>query len=212
MIVRVKLCGLTRLEDVLLGAELGVDAFGFNFVEGSARRIAPELARDLCAALPPFVTRVGVFADEAPEVMETTARLARLSCLQLHGDEPPEACRAIAHPWYKAHRVGPDFLPESVSRYRSAACLLDAHVPGMQGGTGETFDWAVARRTAAYARVILAGGLTAANVGQAIATARPYAVDVNSGVESAPGKKDRRLLTEFMRCVREAARTLEAPR
>ena len=207
MIVRVKLCGLTRLEDVLLGVELGMDAFGFNFVEGSPRRIAPELARDLCAALPPFATRVGVFADEMPRVMEATALLAGLSCLQLHGDEPPETCRAISRPWYKAHRVGPDFLPESVSRYRSTTCLLDAHVPGEKGGTGATFDWRVAREASAYARVIVAGGLTPANVGEAIALARPYAVDVNSGVESAPGKKDRRLLTEFMGRVRDVART-----
>ena len=209
MIVRVKLCGLTRLEDVLLGVELGVDAFGFNFVEGSPRRVAPETARDLCAALPPFATRVGVFVDELPRVMEATALLAGLSCLQLHGDEPPDSCRAIAFPWYKAHRVGPDFQPESVSRYRSSTCLLDAHVPGARGGTGATFDWRVARMTSVYARVILAGGLTPANVSDAIALARPYAVDVNSGVESAPGKKDRRLLAEFMGRVRAVSRTME---
>jgi phosphoribosylanthranilate isomerase len=209
MIVRVKLCGLTRLEDVLLGVELGIDAFGFNFVDGSPRRVGPDLARDLCAALPPFATRVGVFADELPRVMEATALLAGLSCLQLHGDEPPEDCRAITLPWYKAHRVGPDFLPESVSRYRSSTCLLDTHVPGEKGGTGATFDWRVARMASAYARVIVAGGLTPSNVGEAIALARPYAVDVNSGVESAPGKKDRRLLTEFMGRVRDVARTTE---
>ena len=120
MIVRVKLCGLTRLEDVLLGVELGVDAFGFNFVEESPRRITPAQARDLCAAVPPFTARVGVFADQLPRVMEATALLAGLTCLQLHGDEDPESCRAIALPWYKAHRVREDFVPESVSRYRSS--------------------------------------------------------------------------------------------
>ena len=212
MIVRVKLCGLTRLEDVLLGVELGVDAFGFNFVEGSPRRVTPDLARDLCSALPPFATRVGIFADELPRVMEATALLAGLSCLQLHGDEPPESCRAIALPWYKAHRVGAGFQPESVSRYRASTCLLDASVPGEKGGTGATFDWKVARVASAYARVIVAGGLTPANVGEAIAVARPYAVDVNSGVENAPGKKDRRLLTEFMDRVRGASQTAEGSR
>ena len=209
MIVRVKLCGLTRLEDVLLGVELGVDAFGFNFVEDSPRRITPAQARDLCAAVPPFTSRVGVFADQLPRVMEATALLAGLTCLQLHGDEPPESCRSIALPWYKAHRVGPDFVPESVSRYRSSTCLLDAHVPGRKGGTGTTFDWTVARLTSAYARVIVAGGLTPVNVGDAIAAARPYGVDVSSGVESAPGKKDRRLLSAFMKRVREAAMNVE---
>ena len=209
MIVRVKLCGLTRLEDVLLGVELGVDAFGFNFIEDSPRRITPAQARDLCAAVPPFTSRVGVFADQLPRVMEATALLAGLTCLQLHGDEPPESCRSIALPWYKAHRVGEDFQPESVSRYRSSTCLLDAYEPGRKGGTGTTFDWSVARLTSAYARVIVAGGLTPVNVGDAIATARPYAVDVGSGVESAPGKKDRRLLREFMQRVREAVLRLE---
>jgi len=212
MIVRVKLCGLTRLEDVLLGVELGVDAFGFNFVEGSPRRVTPDLARDLCSAIPPFATRVGIFADELPRVMEATALLAGLSCLQLHGDEPPESCRAIALPWYKAHRVGAGFQPESVTRYRASTCLLDASVPGEKGGTGATFDWKVARVASAYARVIVAGGLTPANVGEAIAVARPYAVDVNSGVENAPGKKDRRLLTEFMDRVRGASQTAEGSR
>jgi len=209
MIVRVKLCGLTRLEDVLLGVELGVDAFGFNFIEDSPRRITPAQARDLCAAVPPFTSRVGVFADQLPRVMEATALLAGLTCLQLHGDEPPESCRSIALPWYKAHRVGEDFQPESVSRYRSSTCLLDAYEPGRKGGTGTTFDWSVARLTSAYARVIVAGGLTPVNVGDAIATARPYAVDVGSGVESAPGKKDRRLLREFMQRVREEVLRLE---
>jgi phosphoribosylanthranilate isomerase len=209
MMVRVKLCGLTRLEDVLLGVELGVDAFGFNFVEGSPRRITPAQARDLCAAVPAFTSRVGVFVDQPPRVMEATALMAGLTCLQLHGDEPPDSCRGIALPWYKAHRVHGDFVPESVSRYRSSTCLLDAYDPERKGGTGTTFDWTMARLTSAYARIIVAGGLTPLNVGDAIAAARPYAVDVNSGVESAPGKKDRRLLTEFMKRVREAALRLE---
>jgi phosphoribosylanthranilate isomerase len=209
MIVRVKLCGVTRREDVLLGVELGVDAFGFNFVEGSPRRVTPDQARDLCAAVPPFASRVGVFADELPRVMEATALLSGLTVLQLHGDESPKACRSIALPWYKAHRVTAEFVPQSVSRYRSATCLLDAHVPGKKGGTGATFDWTVARLTAVYSRVILAGGLTPGNVGDAIAAARPYAVDVSSGVESAPGRKDRRLLAEFMTRVRDAALRVE---
>ena len=209
MIVRVKLCGLTRLADVLLGLELGVDALGFNFVEGSPRQISVDQARDLCAAVPPFMSRVGVFADRPPRVMETTARAVGLTCLQLHGDEPPKTCEEIALPWYKAHRVGADFEPESVTRYRSSTCLLDANVPGALGGTGTTFDWTLARLTSAYARVIVAGGLTPLNVADAVAAARPDAVDVNSGVESAPGRKDRRLLSEFMSRVREAALRVE---
>lgn len=204
MIVRVKVCGITRLDDALAAVELGADAIGFNFVEGSPRRISAEQARAISMALPPFVTKVGVFADELPRVMEATALLSGVNCLQLHGDEPPEACAAIALPWYKAHRVGPRFDPESVTRYRSGTFLLDAAAPGLRGGTGRTFDWSVARQATAYGRVILAGGLTPENVGPAVAAARPYAVDANSGVESAPGRKDRRLLQEFIRRAREA--------
>jgi len=209
MIVRVKLCGISRLEDALLGVELGVDAVGFNFVEGSPRRVAPAQARRIGAALPPFITKVGVFADELPRVMEATALLAGLNCLQLHGDEPPEACAAIDLPWYKAHRVGPDFDPEIVKRYPSGTFLLDTRVPGRRGGTGRTFDWTVARQAAAFGRVILAGGLRPVNVAEAIAAARPYAVDVNSGVETSAGRKDHGLLREFVRRVREAASLLE---
>ena len=205
MRVRVKLCGVTRLEDVLLGIELGVDALGFNFVPGSPRRVLPEAARDLAAAVPPFVARVGVFVDEPPAALERTARMAGLTCLQLHGDESPEVCEAMPLPWYKVFRVGPDFTPPSVERYRSTACLLDAWAEDRRGGTGSVFDWKVARRLPAGMRVIVAGGLTPENVQEAIAAAAPYAVDVNSGVESAPGRKDRGLLSLFMQRVRAAA-------
>jgi phosphoribosylanthranilate isomerase len=208
--VRIKVCGITRLEDALLAVELGADALGFNFVEGSPRRLAAEQARAICAALPPFVVKVGVFADELPRVMEATALLAGLNCLQLHGDEPPEACATIALPWYKAFHVREGFHAEEVTRYRAGTFLLDAFAPDRRGGTGATFDWAVARLASAYGRVILAGGLTADNVEEAIASARPYGVDVSSGVESAPGRKDRRRLLEFMRRARAAAGRGEA--
>jgi len=203
--VRVKLCGVTRLEDALAAVDLGVDAIGFNFVDGSPRRVRPELARDIAASLPPFVARVGVFADERPPVMEATARLAGLHCLQLHGEEPPEICAGLALPWYKAHRVSPGFRPDDVTRYASSTFLLDAHVPGYLGGTGRSFDWALAAQAAAYGRVILAGGLTPENVGEAIRAARPYAVDVSSGVESAPGLKDIDRLRSFVHRVQRAA-------
>jgi phosphoribosylanthranilate isomerase len=204
--VRVKVCGVTRLEDALAAVDLGVDAIGFNFVEGSPRRVAPELARDIAGSLPPFVARIGVFADERPPVMEATARMAGLHCLQLHGEEAPELCSTLAMPWYKAHRVAPGFRPEDVTRYASSTFLLDAHVPGRRGGTGRSFDWSVAARAGAYGRVILAGGLTPENVGRAIRTARPYAVDVSSGVESAPGLKDIGRLRSFVRSARRAAK------
>ncbi len=205
MIVRIKICGVTRLEDALLAADLGADAIGFNFVAGSPRRVQPDLARDIGARLPPFVARVGVFADEQPPAMEATARQAGLQCLQLHGTEAPESCAGLSLPWYKAHRVTPEFRLEEVARYGSGTFLLDAHLPGLRGGTGRTFDWTIARRAAAYGRVIVAGGLTPENVKDAIAAARPYAIDVSSGVEAAPGRKDAGLLREFIRRARAAA-------
>jgi phosphoribosylanthranilate isomerase len=204
MRVRVKLCGVTRLEDALRAADLGVDAVGFNFVADSPRRVSPERAREIGAALPAFVTRVGVFADARPPSMEAAARTAGVHWLQLHGDESPETCATLALPWYKAHRVGPAFRPEDVARYGTRTFLLDACVPGLRGGTGRAFDWSVARRAAAYGTVILAGGLGPENVAEAIAEARPYAVDVNSGIESSPGIKDARRLQIFLRRVREA--------
>ena len=211
MSLRVKLCGVSRLEDALLAVDLGVDAIGFNFVAASPRRVTPELARDIAAALPPFVSRIGVFADERAAVMEANARMAGLHCLQLHGAESPESCARLAVPWYKAHRVTPEFRPEDVARYHAGTFLLDGHAPGMLGGTGKTFDWSLARRAAAYGRVILAGGLTPENVEEAIESGRPYALDVNSGVESAPGVKDPDRLEEFMRRVRAVARRGEEP-
>jgi phosphoribosylanthranilate isomerase len=208
MIVRVKICGITRLEDALLGVDLGADALGFNFVEGSPRRLDADAAAAIAAALPPYPIRVGVFADQPPETVEGVARRAGMHCLQLHGDESPESCARLALPWYKAHVVSPGFRPEDVRRYRAAAFLLDGYAPGQRGGTGRAFDWSVARRAASYGRLILAGGLTPESVARAIAAARPFAVDVNSGVESAPGIKDRRLLEGFMRKVREASLSL----
>jgi phosphoribosylanthranilate isomerase len=202
--VRIKICGVTRAEDALLAAALGVDAVGFNFAPESPRRVDAAAARALAAALPPFLTRVGVFVDADPDVMRATAREAGLHVLQLHGDETPEIGAALGVPWYKAHRVGPDFRPESVTRWGGGTFLLDAAAPDRRGGTGRVFDWEIARRAAAHGRVILAGGLTPDNVAEAIRTARPYAVDVSSGVESAPGRKDAALLRAFVANARAA--------
>ncbi len=203
MTVRIKICGITRLEDALLALELGADALGFVFAEGSPRRLTPEQGRGITAELPPLCARIGVFADEAPRAMEAAALVAGLTCLQLHGDETPETCRALTLPWYKAHRVGDGFDLERLRRFGGPAFLLDAAAPGVRGGSGRTFDWSIARQAAAYGRVILAGGLTPDNVEDAITAARPYAVDVSSGVESAPGRKDRRRLQLFIERVRQ---------
>ncbi len=205
MRVRVKVCGITRLQDARACVDLGVDAVGFNFVPGSPRRITAGRAREIGASLPPFISRIGVFADVRPPSMEAEARLAGIDWVQLHGDEQPEACAALTLRWYKALRVTPSFSPEDVARYASDTVLLDAAVPGVRGGTGRTFDWSIARRAGAYARVIVAGGLNEDNVEDAVRTARPFAVDVNSGVESEPGIKDRDRLERFMLRLRASA-------
>ena len=196
--VRVKLCGVTRPDDARSAVALGVDAIGLNFVTDSPRRVTPESALAIGKALPPFVLRVGVFADQPFELVVETVRRARLHCVQFHGEESPESCAAAPVSWYKAHRVGPAFRIEDVTRYAAGTFLLDTFTDSERGGTGRTFDWDIARRASSHGRVILAGGLNPDNVARAIATARPYAVDINSGVESAPGCKDADLVAAVM--------------
>jgi phosphoribosylanthranilate isomerase len=194
--VRVKVCGITNLEDALLSAEAGADGLGFNFWPRSKRYIEPDAAASIIAELPPSVTPVGVFVDEEPA-----------SIVQLHGDESPETASALAAQGFlvlKAFRVGKGFQPETLRRYEGVAgFLLDADVRGEKGGTGRTFDWSQAQAARLYGPILLAGGLTVANVNEAIRQAQPFGVDVCSGVEQAPGRKDHRRLREFVRLARE---------
>lgn len=161
--------------------------------------------------MPPLVARVGVFVDEEPWRVAQIARGVGLSAVQLHGDEDPAACAGLAPlAWYKAFRVGPSFRPEELSRYACTTYLLDGWRPDRPGGTGERFDWQRARGLSLYGRIMIAGGLTAQNVAEAIEQARPYGVDVASGVEYAPGKKDLDKLEAFVRAARAAERRIAA--
>ncbi|WP_275425789.1 phosphoribosylanthranilate isomerase [Salinicola halophilus] len=184
---RIKICGMTRESDVAAAVDAGADALGFVLWAGSSRAITSATLAELAVAATPFVTRVGLFVD--PSATEVEAALAHLDLLQFHGDESPEFCASFARPWIKALRMreGID-LRRAAERYADAgALLLDAYRPGVPGGTGETFDWA--RIPGDLAKpVILAGGLTPANVAEAVAQVRPYAVDVSGGVE-APGNR-----------------------
>ena len=201
---RVKICGLTRLEDVEAAVRLGADALGFNFWPGSRRYLAPARARELVRALPPFVTAVGVLVDPSREEALAAAAASGVQVLQLHGDEPPELCLGLGLPVLKALRVrGPESLA-LLDRYAGVACgfLLDADSAGY-GGSGLTFDWGLAARAAARVPVVLAGGLTPANVAAAVRAVRPWGVDVASGVESAPGLKDHDLMARFVRAAKE---------
>ncbi|WP_444984225.1 phosphoribosylanthranilate isomerase [Halomonas mongoliensis] len=194
---RVKLCGLTRPEDVDAAVAAGADALGFVLWPGSRRAVDEALLAELAERVPAFVTRVGLFVDQDPALIERCA--THLDLLQFHGEEPPALCDGFRRPWIKALRMRDDLdLSAAAEAYRGArALLLDAYRPGVPGGTGETFDWS--RIPAGLAKpVILAGGLNADNVAEAIATVAPFAVDVSGGVEAAPGIKDAERMAAFM--------------
>ena len=185
----VKICGITRAEDADAAVEAGADAVGFVFWPKSPRFIDPFRARAIVAALPPFVTAVGLFVNQDAEYVNGVASLVRLGAVQLHGDESPADAARIQRPVLKA--LGMNGAAPLASWPRRFTVLLDAHDPDRRGGTGRTIDWTAAAAVAAERRTILAGGLTPENVGAAIARVRPFGVDISSGVEQAPGIKDR---------------------
>jgi phosphoribosylanthranilate isomerase len=190
-VTRVKICGVTRAEDARLAAELGAAAIGFIFWPASPRCIDPAAAGEIAASLPPLVTTVGVFVDQPIDDVLRIARQARLSAIQLHGSESMAYAQRVLQPVIKAVAVGADFVPESVDAYPpEVTILMDADDPVRRGGTGRTIDWSAAAAVAARRPVFLSGGLNPSNVAEAIARVRPYAVDISSGVESAPGIKD----------------------
>jgi phosphoribosylanthranilate isomerase len=200
---RVKVCGITTLEDALRAADLGADALGFIFYPKSPRYISPPEAAEIIRGLPPFVASVGVFVDCPTDEIDSIAATCSLTAAQLHGSETPEFCDQFRMKVIKAFRVRDARLPPEIDRYRTDAILLDAFVEGSPGGTGRTFAWEVAREAKRFGRVILAGGLNCENIRDAIETVRPYAVDVSSGVETAPGKKDPVRLAEFLKKAKE---------
>lgn len=215
MRTRVKICGITRIEDGVVAARAGADAIGLNFWAGTARAVTPEQARTIVAALPPFVTAVGLFVDPTTdEVREVLARVP-LAMLQFHGDEPPALCRAFGRPYLKARAAVPGVdLLESLAPYDDAAgWLVDAppHA-GIPGGTGKVFDWSLVPPRLARP-LVLSGGLTVDNVADAIRRVEPWAVDVSSGVEARDasgalqkGIKDAARIAAFVEKVRHAAR------
>jgi phosphoribosylanthranilate isomerase len=197
--IRVKICGITNVEDALQAAACGADALGLVFYEKSPRCLSPEVARQIIAELPPFVTAVGLFVNETPERIRQVAGFCGLDIIQLHGDEGPADCDYAPRRVVKALRVKEAASLDSHAAYAVSALLLDAWVAGTYGGTGERFNWELAAGVARQRPVILAGGLTAENVAAAVRTVRPYGVDVSSGVEAAPGKKDPAKVEAFIR-------------
>ena len=191
MTAKVKICGITRLEDAQTAAEAGADALGFMFYEASPRRIAYESAAKIIRELPPFLARVGVFVNPSPDDVRRAIQECRIDTLQFHGEETPEFCAQFGLRVIKAFRVRDEASLRELAGYAGATCLLDSFVPGQHGGTGATFNWDLAAQTVkAGRRVLLAGGLTPENAADAVQRVRPYGLDVSSGVEAKPGVKD----------------------
>lgn len=215
MSVLVKICGIGTLDDARLAGDLGAAAVGFVFWPGSPRFIEPELARAIVADLPPFIAPIGVFVDQPREQVAEIAALVKLAAVQLHGHEPPAEYASSAVRVIKAVAVTADFDAGSACEAvpQQATMLLDAHDPVRRGGTGQTIDWGIAAEVASRRPIILSGGLTPSNVAEAIERVRPYAVDVSSGVELAPGIKDPdKLAALFAAVARSAAESRATPR
>jgi len=199
MAVRVKICGITRLQDLHAACEAGADALGFVFYEKSPRHVSIATATALVRELPPFVQSVGLFVNAEPAFIEAVLQAVPLDLLQFHGDETPADCMRHGRPYIKAVRVTPstDLLKCAADFETARGLLLDAYVPGVPGGTGERFDWSLIPPDLPKP-VILSGGLTPANVADAVAQVRPWAVDVSSGVEAAKGIKDPHHVAQFI--------------
>ena len=199
MLTKVKICGITRMEDALAAAAAGADALGFMFYEASPRRVAFDVAAKIIRELPPFLVRVGVFVNPSPDDVRRAIEDCRIDTLQFHGEETPEFCAQFGLRVIKAFRVRDAESLSALPAYVGATCLLDSFVAGQHGGTGATFNWDLAAQTVkAGRRVLLAGGLTEENAAEAVRRVRPYGLDVSSGVEAKPGVKDAAKVRAFI--------------
>lgn len=199
--VRIKICGITNLDDALAAADYGADALGFVFYEKSPRYVKPEKVKEIISKLPPFISTVGVFVDEDPSKINEIIEYTGINIVQLHGNEPSNLCQK----WQrviKAFRVK-DFIDlHPLEEYKVSAYLLDAYTPEAYGGTGQIFNWDIAIDAKRFGRIILSGGLNPYNIEKAVRYVRPYAVDVSSGVEKEKGKKDLKKMKDFIEKVR----------
>ena len=200
--IRVKICGNVTLKDTMAAVEAGADAVGFVFYARSPRVVSPKAVAAIVSHLPPFVTPVGLFVNEKPDVVRQIASDCGIHLVQLHGEESPQYCAELRLPVLKGIRVRRREDVSVLASYRVEAILLDAYVEGVIGGTGTTFDWGLAVEAKAWGPIILAGGLTPDNVIEAISLVQPYGVDVSSGVESAPGVKDHAKVRAFVENVK----------
>lgn len=203
--VKIKICGITELDDALHAVDCGADALGFVFYERSPRAITPPKAQAIIAKLPPFVTVVGLFVNEDSRIIREVADDCHLDVIQYHGDESPETVRLAPRRSIRALRIRESETTDIIDRYPASGLLLDAWVSGEYGGTGVLSNWEIAAEIAKKRPLILAGGLTPENVAAAIQAVRPYGLDVSSGVEHAPGRKDKKKVATFIRAAQLAA-------
>ena len=204
--VKVKICGITSAADALAAVEAGADALGFMFYESSPRFVTVKQSSEIIRELPPLVAKVGVFVDPAEEEVRRAIAETGIDTLQFHGEEPPEFCRRFGLKIIKAFRVRDAGSLTATHAYVTEAWLLDSFVAGQHGGTGAQFNWDLAAEAARrHRRVILAGGLSPANAAEAVRKVRPFGLDVSSGVESAPGKKDAAKVRAFIAAAKSAA-------
>ena len=203
MPVKVKICGITNFQEGLAAAEAGADALGFVFYDRSPRYISLEAAATLIRQLPPFVMKVGVFVNAPADLVVRASRECGLNLLQFHGDEPPDYCVQFGLMSMKAFRIRDATSLQALQNYPTDAWLLDAYSPDNPGGTGETFNWDLALEARNSGRpIFLAGGLTPENVAEAVKRAQPYGVDVSTGVEAAPGRKDQSRVRAFIQAAK----------
>lgn len=205
MSVKVKICGITNAADALAAVDAGADALGFMFYEASPRHVLLQTAAEIARQLPPFVVRVGVFVNASEDQIVRASGECALNLLQFHGDEAPEYCLQFGLMSMKAFRIRDAASLQNLPKYRTDAWLLDAWEADIPGGTGNSFNWDLAVEAKKLGRpIFLAGGLTPENVAAAVKQVRPYAVDVSSGVESAPGKKDPQKVSRFIQAAKAA--------
>jgi phosphoribosylanthranilate isomerase len=203
--VKVKICGITNVADAIAAIAAGADLLGFVFYEQSPRQISIEVAREIARQLPPTTLRVGVFVNPKVEQVMFSLRICDFAALQFHGEEKPQFCRQFGVPTIKAFRLRDADSLAPMAGYETDYFLLDSHVAGRPGGTGEAFDWELAVSAKQFNKpIFLAGGLTPENVAQAVRQVEPFGVDVSTGVEAAPGKKDHQKMRDFVAAVRAA--------
>ena len=189
MTTRIKICGITNQADAEKAAELGANALGFVFAD-SSRRIKPSIAREISQALPPFISKIGVFVNEDINTIKELYEYCRLDAVQLHGDEHSEYTKSLTVPFIKAFKVSGNEVIKQIEEFGLRYFLLDTYDKNQSGGTGKSFNWRIAKKASKFGKIILSGGLNPDNIREALETVNPYAVDVSSGIEKSPGLKD----------------------